>query len=149
MKELIYPCECDFCEQTFECEKELKMHLKTCHAVRDASFICGDCDFIGGNEPTVSVHHGKVHNSDYECGLCDFKAKSLRKLETHLSTCEMYECDDCYFRVKKLSDIGSHMKERHSDENLNIIHLKLDRKDEDVITLTEHLRNELFENESN
>ena len=24
------------------------------------------------------------------------------------------------------------MKERHSDEDLNIIHLKLDRKDEDV-----------------
>ena len=149
LKDEKYPCECDFCENTLENEKELKMHLKTCHAARDAQSRCEDCSFIGENEPSVSVHHGKTHNCDFECGLCDFKAKSLNKLNTHLSTCEIYECDTCYFRVKTLSAIRTHMEELHSDENMKIIHLKLDRKDEYLVSLTEHLKLELFENDNN
>ena len=48
---------------------------------------------------TVEVHHGRYHSCDFECGLCDYKAKSIKKLNTHLSTCEIYECDDCYFSL--------------------------------------------------
>ena len=40
------------------------------------------------------------------------------------------------------------MEELHSDENMKIIHLKLDRKDEHLVSVTEHLRHELFENEN-
>ena len=29
----------------------MKMHLKTYHTVRDATFICEDCDFAAENEP--------------------------------------------------------------------------------------------------
>ena len=90
------------------------------------------------------MHHGRYHSCDFECGLCDYKAKSIKKLNTHLSNCEIYECDDCYFRVTKLSEIKAHLEELHENENTKIIHAKLDRKDENFIIVTEHLRNELF-----
>ena len=144
LKDQNYPSECDFCERTLDSEREMKMHLKTCHTVRDATFRCEDCDFTGENEPTVSLHHGKTHSCDFECGICDFKAKSKKKLNTHLSTCEIYECDECYFRVKTMSAIGSHMEEVHENENVKICHLKLDRKDENFVSITEHWRDDLF-----
>ena len=37
-----------------------------------------------------------------------------------------------------------HMDEKHAQENLNIIHGKVDRKNENCIKTTEHLKNELF-----
>ena len=144
-----YLSECDFGEQTLNSEREMKMHLKTCHTVKDAPFRCEDGDFVGENEPTVSLHHGKCHSSDFECGVCDFKAKNLKKLNTHLSTCESYECDECYFRVKTLGAIKSHMKELHEQDDVKINHLKLDRKDENFVNITEHWRHELFESETN
>ena len=60
---------------------------------------------------SVSLHHGKSHSCDFECGMGDFKLKSQKKLNTHISTCEVYEFDKCYFRVKTISAIGSHMKD--------------------------------------
>ena len=143
-----YPSECDFCDQTLESETELKMHLKTVHTIRETNYSCEDCKVIGENEFTVEVHNGRYHNCDFECGLCDFKAKSIKKLNTHLSTCEIYECDDCYFRVKTLSEVKAHLEELHENENTKIIHAKLDRKDENFISVTEHLRNELFGTEN-
>ena len=120
------------------------MHLKTCHTLRETNYVCEDCDLIGDNEYTVEVHHGKCHSSGFDCGLCDYKAKSLNKSKIHLSTCEIYECDDCYFRVKTLYELKAHMQELHENENTKIIHAKLNRKDEDIICSTEHWRNELF-----
>ena len=149
MRDETYPSECDFCEEKLDSEREMKMHLKTCHTVRDAPFRCEDCDFVGENEPTVSLHHGKCHSSDFDCGMCDFKAKNIKKLNTHLSTCESYECNDCYFRVKTISAIRTHMEELHETEDVEIKHLKLDRKDENFVTITEYWRHELFENETN
>ena len=65
-------------------------------------------------------------------------------LNLHLSTCESYECDYCYFRVKQMTDIKDHMEETHDNENFKIIHGKVDRKNENFIKTTEHLRFDLF-----
>ena len=82
--------------------------------------------------------------------MCDFKAKNINKLNTHISTCESYDCDECNFRVKTLSSIRTHMEEVHVEtENVKINHLKLDRKDDNFVTITEHLRHELFESDTN
>ena len=139
-----YPKECDFCDSKLKNEKEMKMHLKVAHTYKEAKFKCEDCDFYGGNELSVEVHHGKCHSVDFECGLCDYKAKSLENLNTHLTTCESYECDACYFRVKTLKEIENHLQEKHTNENLNIIHGKLDRKDENFINTSEHSNKDLF-----
>ena len=50
--------------------------------------------------------------------MCDFKAKNINKLNTHISTYESYECDECYFRVKTLSIIRTQMEEVHETENV-------------------------------
>ena len=49
-KEQEYPSECDFCDSILDSEKELKMHLKTCHTLRETNYVCEDCDSIGDNE---------------------------------------------------------------------------------------------------
>ena len=67
----------------------------------------------------------------YKCFV--YKAGNIEKLNTQLSTCEIYECDNCFFRVKVLSEMEDHIDVKHKRENLNIIHGKVDRKNENFI----------------
>ena len=101
---------------------------------------------LGGK--TIEVHAGKAHSSNFECGLCDFKAKDLENLETHISTCEIYECNNCYFRVTQICEIKIHMLEKHESENVLILHGKQDRSNEEKIDCKEHLRFDLFPKEN-
>ena len=144
LTEADYPAECDFCDLKLISESDMKMHLKESHIHTQSKFKCEDCDFYCENELSIEVHHGRCHNEDFECGLCEYKAGNIENLNIHLSTCEIYECDNCFFRVKVLSHMEDHMDEKHAQENLNIIHGKVDRKNENCIKTTEHLKNELF-----
>ena len=146
LNEEIYPKNCELCETEIANNRAMHLHLKT-HSYRDGDelkFKCEDCEFWGPNNLTMEVHAGKAHSDIIQCGLCDFKAKDLEKLETHLSTCETYECDLCYFRVTKICEIKTHMMEKHENENVKIIHGKQDRKNEEEIDCAEHLRFDLF-----
>ena len=82
-----YPATCELCDVNVNDEKELKLHMKT-HSYRESNYQCEDCDFCGPNEFTMEVHAGRSHSADHECGLCDYKAKNVEDLETHISTCE-------------------------------------------------------------
>ena len=126
-------------------ESDLKMHLRINHTSRENKFKCEDCDYCCENELSIEVHQGKYHSEDFECGLCEYKSGSLENLNIHLSTCECFECDNCFFRVRELSDIRSHMDEEHEQENLKIIHGKVDRKNENFIKTPEHLRYDLLD----
>ena len=77
----------------------------------------------------MEVHAWKAHANSVECGLCDMKSKDIDDLETHLSPCEIYE---------------THMKEKHDNDNNNILHGKQDRNIEEEIDVPEHLRFDLF-----
>ena len=145
MTDADYPAECDFCELEVNSESDMKMHLKISHTYTEAKFKCEDCDFHCENELSIEVHQGKCHSDDFECGLCEYKAGSIENLNTHLSTCESYECDNCFYRVQHLSHMEAHMIEKHEKLNLNIIHGKIDRKNENLIKTTEHLRYTLFD----
>ena len=56
-------------------------------------------------------------------------------------------CEDCDLNEPIVS--VHHRKTKNCDENMKIIHLKLYRKDEYLVSLTEHLKLELFENDNN
>ena len=57
----------------------MKDHLKT-QSYKKMIFKCEECDFFGPNEMSMEVHTGKAHAESVECGLCEFKAKSLDNL---------------------------------------------------------------------
>ena len=59
----------------------------------------------------MQIHHGKCHSELFECGLCDFEAKTLDNLELHLTTCETYECEEYEFVSKHISGIKKHFLE--------------------------------------
>ena len=114
-----YPksCEFDFCESELNNEKEMDLHLKE-HSYKlpeELKYKCEDCDYWGPNFLTMQVHTGRSHSEHFDCGLCDFKAKTLDNLEIHIKTCKVYECTDCYFRVKKISQIKAHMNSKHEN----------------------------------
>ena len=146
LKSDVFPIECDFCDDKLESEKEMKAHLKN-HMCKEAVFKCEDCNFFGENWSTMDVHHGKNHSKDFECGLCDYKAKTLQRLETHLNTCESYICDaeNCSFSGKTLKSMENHIRKVHGNDNTEVLHAKLDRKDEDHIIETKYLSHDLFE----
>jgi hypothetical protein len=75
----VYPKACDICDKTFENASKMKEHLNT-HSYMKMSFKCEECDFFGPNELSMEVHTGKVHAESIECGLCEFKAKTAKKI---------------------------------------------------------------------
>ena len=107
-------------------------------------YRCEDCECWGPNELTMEVHTGRCHSEYFECGLCDFKAKTKENLEIHLSTCEIYDCDVCYFRVQQISEIKAHVNEKHESINVKIVHGKQSRQNCEEIATTEHCRFNLF-----
>jgi hypothetical protein len=85
---LKYPKTCDLCEAKLENVTGMKLHMKE-YSYRESMFKCEDCYFCGPNYLTMEVHNGKwkYHNENFECGLCDLKAKDREDLETRLTTC--------------------------------------------------------------
>ena len=49
----------------------------------------------------------------FDCGLCDYTAKDMETLDTHLRTCEIYECVICDKKILQLANIKTHFKENH------------------------------------
>ena len=126
---------CELCEQEFENEKEMKKHLKT-HSYKKIEFKCVDCDFVGGSEETMEVHHGKKHSDSFECGICDFKAETYEQLEIHLFTCELFKCRSCDFSEKNLSEFKRHTVKEHKKnigEFTTLFHYKMDRTNQNEV----------------
>ena len=88
---MVFPKTCDLCDYEMENNKELKQHMVT-HSYKRVDFQCEECDFGGKNPYTMEVHTGKKH-----C-LCQYVAKDLETLDTHLFTYEVFEC--CSFNVR-------------------------------------------------
>ena len=64
LKNETYTKECDFCEAKLNDESEMKRHTLAIHPKKQ--------------NLNVNVHHGKCHSEDFECGMCDYKAKDLK-----------------------------------------------------------------------
>ena len=140
---LKYPINCDLCDEKLDDEKEMRLHMKG-HAYFEAKFRCEDCDYWSQNYLTMELHVGKNHSESVECGLCDYKADNLNTLKIHHATCEIYECDNCYFRVTTLSEMKKHLQKKHKEEDdVKVIHGKINRKDEDEVDEVEYMQSEL------
>ena len=47
-----------------------------------------ECELVSSNERSMEMHHGRMHNGNLECGLCNFVAKDSDKLHLHLVACK-------------------------------------------------------------
>ena len=131
-----YPKQCDICEKTLRTKEEMKKHLKTHSYIRPV-FKCEKCEFCCETELTMEVHQGKNHDTNFECGLCGFLAKTEEDLDLHLFTCEIYLCDDCSVRLKTISDLKKHLNDdKHKIINnryYKIIHAKIGQNSDSEI----------------
>ena len=127
-----YPTTCDLCDKTIKDRREMIKHKRN-HSFRYVTFKCVKCDFLGEDKLAMLVHTGKTHGDKFECGLCDYIAKDLETLETHLSTCETYKCNICDKTVTKLTDIKTHFLQKHeaNESNQLVKHIKQSRENED------------------
>ena len=74
----------------------------------------------------------------------DYEAKSLDNLEIHLKTCEIYECEDCEYVSKQLSGIKQHISEIQKCSSSNILHIKMDRNNDQLASCTEYKQSDIF-----
>ena len=139
----VYPKTCDMCDFELKSFKEMKKHMKS-HSYQELNFKCENCDFWGPNKFTMEVHFGRNHSEIFECGLCEWKNKSLEKLEMHLNTREIYQCEYCDVICNKLSDMKTHKEEKHAIGYFEIIHAKLDRKNNELVTLENYICADMF-----
>ena len=83
---------------------------------------------------TMDVHFGKVHSEKLECGLCEFQADDLGKLNSHIFTCEIYKCERCDKIFSNLAELKAHALAKHLENKyMSIIHAKQSRNNEEDI----------------
>ena len=95
----------------------------------------------------MSVHIGKAHGENFECGLCDYIAEDLEALDVHLFTCEVYKCSRCEPKFQNLSEVKKHFETDHAglaEMFRNVEHIKQSRENENEYSTTPHKYTELF-----
>ena len=98
-----FPVKCELCDDEFKNKRTLKNHMIS-HTYKsyNSELKCEECDFVGKNDWTMQIHHGKTHNKIIEC---EYKPIDTESLELHLKTCEIYECKICEHETKLISEM--------------------------------------------
>ena len=120
-----FPQQCTLCDEVLKDLKQQKTHMRM-HSYKYVQYQYGTCDFTGGCDIDMEVHMGKVHGEKFECGLCDYEAKDLETLETHLLTCEIFKCNICKIKMLQFSQLKKHFLDNHkqSEQTRDITHIK-------------------------
>ena len=90
----------------------------------------------------MEVHVGKCRTENFECGLCEYTADTLEKLETHLVNCEVYECEECEYRTRFIKDIKSHIEKEYGVPK-KLYHIKMNRNDKNLVDFKYYLSSEV------
>ena len=140
-----FPKTCDLCDYEADNKKDLKQHLKT-HSYKGVNFQCRECEYFCETEPEMEVHLGKKHSDQFNCGICEFEAKSFENLKIHLTTCEMYRCERCDSKLTTLKDMKEHIETEHLEIKgyINVVHMKQSRSDCEIIDERSHRAEGLF-----
>ena len=98
---------------------------------------CEDCSFMANDDLSLEVHSARIHSGNFEFGLCGFVSKDEDHLNTHLHTCETFTCSYCTPTL--VSEVTSHLSFKHAknSKDINIIHIKMDRKDPNTVSRRE------------
>ena len=100
---------------------------------------CEDCDFLANDDLSLEVHAARKHSGNFECALCGFIAKDESNLNIHLHTCEIFQCSFCEPKeiMKTVPEVSSHLSSKHTknSKNVNIYHIKMDRKDSETVSV--------------
>ena len=124
----------------------MNIHMKT-HSYKRAEFKCEECEFCGETELTMDMLLGKMHQENFECGLCGFEALDLEKFKLHLFTCEIFVCKSCEGRCKTILYIKEHLLDgKHricNDKYYKVLHAKQGRGNREKVTVKEYWKEEL------
>ena len=86
----------------------------------------------------MELHNDRKHTGFYECVFCEYTADDEEDLNLHLHTCEICLCAECEptFPGKNIHDLKAHLLRKNSENlnNIEIIHLKLDRTNIDKVS---------------
>ena len=130
-------------DETEDNEDVAKQDDKT----EDIEVICKDCNFIASDKLSLELHNERKHTGFYECVFCEYTADDEQDLNLHLHTCEIFMCAECEpkFLGKNIYDLKAHILRKHSENlnNIDIIHLKLDRTNIDKVSRRK-VKSELF-----
>ena len=142
---LTFPITCELCDKELKDKKEMVKHQKN-HSYKFVAYKYVKCDFLGEDEIGMEVDLGKEHGEKFICGLCDYIAKSLENLETHLSTCETYVCTICDTIFTNLAEIKTHFLQNHEAKHRSrfVKHIKQNRENHEAFDDKSYCYNELL-----
>ena len=140
-----FPKQCDLCSKTFENIEDLEKHVIT-HSYKSKDhlqFKCNECDFWCPNSVSIEAHIKKFHSENVTCGICDFKAETIEKLDTHVHTCQIYKgcCKEIY---RSIPDFKEHINNIHKGGRWLIKHICIDPNNPEFLLETTHYSDQLF-----
>ena len=109
-------------------------------------FKCDECGFWGPNEHSMKMHFKRLHSETISCGMCDYQAPDLEKLDIHTFTCELYKCEKCDERLHSFSDIKMHIEKEHKGYS-SLRHYYRWKSNEEFFTENYHWFKDLLKNQ--
>ena len=135
---------CEKCDVKFKSKRELNIHMKT-HTYKDNytgkvlnGFKCETCDFTEQDGWSMQILHGKCHSKLFECGLCDFEAKTLENLE--LPPENMWDL----WMWRMWICIKKHFSENKKCDASRICHIKMDGNNAELANCKEYNQSDLY-----
>ena len=143
-----FPHQCSLCDSILKDKTTLKKHMLS-HSYKLVQYKCDCCDFVGSEEIDMEVHAAKLHGEDPECGICEYQAKDMPDMETHLTTCEFHECTICEKRIFQFTNIKEHFLTMHlerlkSNSGAGLRNYKPSRENSELYTSKYHTLLSLF-----
>ena len=111
---------CESCPYSTAYKFNLTKHVNALHT-REKLYQCHLCDYSAYHSSLLNIHKRKEHCRDLSCKECDFNAKDLKLLvshikETHRETARVYMCDLCKFLTYHELDLNAHHESNHGEK---------------------------------
>lgn len=113
--------KCEFCDRSFSFKSNLRIHLRTIHALKDL-FNCNECDKRFEFKRQLTAHNRLKHffvnaAERYPCPQCERTFSSVSTLQGHQINMhsDEFQCEFCNMKFQNKSDLFEH-RNVHTDQ---------------------------------
>ena len=111
---------CESCPYSTAYKFNLTKHVNALHT-KEKLYKCHLCDYSAFHSSLLNLHKKKEHCRDLSCKECNFKAKDLKLLvshikEAHKETAKVYTCDLCHFSTYHELAMKEHFEKNHEEK---------------------------------
>ena len=124
------PIKCEYCENKYYSQKNLKKHIIEKHYFQQINininiyidkniFKCKLCNYSTIHKRNIGLHIKSIHYKirDWKCHLCNYESTQKRNLNRHIKAIHYnirdFECTYCNYKCSQKYFLKKHIEIKH------------------------------------